>query len=599
MQRRHGRPELTPEELEKRYDHQPLSKILPLIRPYRYLLIGSLVTLVCFNMIGLVLPWMLKIAIDRVIPNADYLLFIVLCFVMIIIYLCRGLLRYVAAYLTDYAGIRAIVDMRQKLFKHLQSLSLRFYEEYRTGKLISNVISDVSLLQVLMRCMTQFGEQFFQILVTASLLLFINFNMGVVVLLTMPLHYVNFYFFRKVMRKESLQMQERMSEVSANLSETLTGVKVVKSFAKERSENLHFFQTLRPIVDIQMRVTTDAVGLWAIFDVLTLCTYLAVIGMGIAYVKDGSITIGEFVAFYTYVGMLINPINILSNLSLTVAQGMVGGSRIVRLFNTIPEIQEAPHPIHVKSLKGNIEFRHVMFSYDKEKRITINDFSLTIRPGQKVALVGASGSGKSTISNLLLRFYDIDSGVIKVDGMDIRQLSLESYRNHVGVVLQEPFLFSGTILENISYARPEAPDEEVRKAAEMANVLEFVEQLPEGFETIIGENGASLSGGQKQRLAIARAMLKNPEILILDEATSALDTVSEFYVQEALDRLMEGKTTLIIAHRLSTIRNADLIVVMEEGRIVQTGKHEELIAQPGVYQELYQTQAKVAKAGEA
>jgi len=596
MQRRHGRPELTAEELQKRYDHQPLSKILPLLRPYRFLLLGSLVTLICFNMIGLVLPWMLKIAIDRVIPNADYLLFIVLCFVMIVIYLCRGLLRYVAAYLTDYTGIRAIVDMRQKLFKHLQSLSLRFYEEYRTGKLISNVISDVSLLQVLMRCMTQFGEQFFQILVTVSILLFINFQMGVVVLMTMPLHYVNFYFFRKIMRRESLQMQERMSEVSANLSETLTGVKVVKSFAKERSENLHFFQTLRPIVDIQMRVTTDAVGLWAIFDVLTLCTYLAVIGMGIAYVKDGSVTIGEFVAFYTYVGMLINPINILSNLSLTVAQGMVGASRIVRLFNTIPEIQEVAHPIHVKSLKGEIDFRHVMFSYDKEKRITINDFSLAIHPGQKVALVGASGSGKSTISNLLLRFYDIDSGVIKVDGMDIRQLSLESYRSHVGVVLQEPFLFSGTILENIAYARPEASDEEVRKAAEMANVLEFVEQLPDGFETIIGENGASLSGGQKQRLAIARAMLKNPEILILDEATSALDTVSEFYVQEALDRLMEGKTTLIIAHRLSTIRNADLIVVMEEGRIVQTGTHAELIAQPGVYQELYQTQAKVARA---
>ena len=215
-------------------------------------------------------------------------------------------------------------------------------------------------------------------------------------------------------------------------------------------------------------------------------------------------------------------------------------------------------------------------------------------PGQKVALVGPSGSGKSTLSNLLLRFYDVNSGVIKVDNLDIRRLSLDSYRSHIGVVLQEPFLFSGTVRDNISYAKPEATEEEIEEAARMANVEEFITQLPDGYDTMIGENGASLSGGQKQRLAIARAILKNPSILILDEATRALDTVSEYLVQEALDRLMEGKTTIIIAHRLSTVRNADTIVVLDSGKIVQQGTHDELMAQPGIYRELYQTQRKMA-----
>ncbi|MBR2374097.1 MAG: ATP-binding cassette domain-containing protein, partial [Lentisphaeria bacterium] len=263
-------------------------------------------------------------------------------------------------------------------------------------------------------------------------------------------------------------------------------------------------------------------------------------------------------------------------------------------LNTIPEIKECDNPLYPSKLTGLIEFKHVSFYYTKEKPPVINDFSLTVTPGQKVALVGPSGSGKSTLSNLLLRFYDVNAGSIKVDNLDIRRLSLNAYHSHIGVVLQESFLFSGTVRENISYAKPEATVEEIEEAARMANVEEFISQLPDGYDTIIGENGASLSGGQKQRLAIARAILKNPSILILDEATSALDTVSEYLVQEALDRLMEGKTTIIIAHRLSTVRNADTIVVLDTGKVVQQGTHDELMAQPGIYRDLYQTQRKMA-----
>jgi len=592
MKRRVAEP--SRDEVLLKYENQPFDKIWKLIYPYRFMILGSMVTLILFNIVGLTMPWMLKIAIDRILPNADYLLFWIIAFVMLLFYFVRSLLRYIACYLVDYTGVRMMVDLRQKIFSHLQSLSLRFYEEYRTGKLISNVISDVAMLQILIRSLTTLGEQIFLLLLIACLLLLINWQLGLIVFITIPLHYINFHYFRRAMRKDSMVLQEKMSEISANLSETLTGVKVVKSFAKEHSESRSFFHNLRPVVDMQMRLTVETVGLWAVFDTLTLITYLGVIGIGIWYVKDNTITIGEFVAFYTYVGMLLNPINALANTSITIAQGMVGASRIVKLLNTIPEVREAPNPIIVDKLRGDIEFKNVMFSYSQEKGVTIDNFSLNISPGQKVALVGPSGSGKSTISNLLLRFYDITGGVIRVDGYDIRKLGLRSYRENVGIVLQEPFLFSGSIRDNIAYAvKREVSEEEIIAAARMANVEEFVMQLPDGYDTIIGENGASLSGGQKQRIAIARAVLKNPSILILDEATSALDTVSEYLVQDALDKLMEGKTTIIIAHRLSTIKNADTIVVLDRGKIVQLGTHDELMSQAGTYRELYQTQSRM------
>ncbi|MDD4181477.1 MAG: ABC transporter ATP-binding protein, partial [Victivallaceae bacterium] len=369
--RRRNIKDISSDDLVKKYDRQSLEKVLPLIKPYRGLLIAAICTLIMFNSIGITMPWLLKIAIDRVIPNADYMLFWVLCGAMLIIYTARVLLRYVASYLVDYTGIRIMVDLRQKVFRHLQSLSLRFYEEYRTGKLISNVISDVALLQMMVRTMIQLGEQVFQLILIAGLLLVINWKMGLLVFISLPIHFFNFYHFRKVMRKDALVLQEKMSEISANLSETLTGVKVVKSFSKERSECLNFFQNLRPVVDMQMRLTVWGVGLWTVFDMVSLATYLSTIGLGIIFVKDYSITIGEFVAFYSYVGMLLGPVNVLSGLTMTFTQGMVGASRIVNLLNTIPEITEVPNAIRPENIQGNIVFEHVNFGYGKGGALVI------------------------------------------------------------------------------------------------------------------------------------------------------------------------------------------------------------------------------------
>ena len=565
-----------------------------LIKPYRKLLIGAIISVMMFSNLGLVMPFMLKIAIDKILPNQDFQLYMVLCGGMILIALSRCMLRYLWSYLINYVQMRVLIDVRHKLFKHLQSLSLRFYQEYRTGKLISNVISDVGQLQQLIGITAQLCDQLILIVVIVIILVIMNFQMSLVALIIIPLHFMNMRHSHKIARVDTKAMQEKMSEISANLAETLNGVKVVKSFSKERTECRDFFISLRPTLDIHLRTHTQWTWCWNVADVISMCAYLAIIGLGTVMAQKGSMTIGDFAAYYSYMGMLLGPINALSAVSANITTGLVSAERITKLLNTTSEIKEDPHPVKVEHLNGNIEFNNVTFGYD-EKKPVLKNFCLKIEPGQKVALVGPSGSGKSTVSGLLLRFYDISSGEIKVDGINIKKLGIESYRNSIGVVLHDPFLFSGSIKDNIAYAKKGATDEEVKNAAVMANVEEFVTHLEQRYETVIGENGASLSGGQKQRLAIARAVLKNPSILILDEATSALDTVSEHLVQQALDRLMQDKTTVIIAHRLSTIKNADLIVVLNEGRIVQQGKHDELLAQEGIYKEMYFSQKKTVE----
>jgi len=563
-----------------------------LLKPYRNIIISGILSLVIFANLGLVLPWMLKIVIDRVLGASDMSLLYAIIGAIILIYAMRSVFFYVSHYLIFYISQRIMFDVRKKLFKHLQSLSLRFYTEYRTGKLISNIITDVARLeQMIFASIANIAVNTFTILFIMCMLFLMNSKLALICFIVLPLQFFNFLYFKKKITKENLDLSEKMSEISANLSETINGVKVVKSFAKERSENRSFVSHLMPVMDLTINLNMKGVYCWILAEIISILCIIFVITAGGIMVMGGKMTIGEFVAFYTYLGMLLNPIIQLSGLSTVISNGLAGASRIMNLLNTIPEIVEKENPIYLNNVSGLINFKDVNFGYNGKK--VIKDFSLTIKPGQKVAFVGPSGSGKSTVANLILRFYDVNKGGITVDGMDIRDLAIESYREKIGVVLQEPFLFSGTISENIAYAKKDAAKEEILVAAKMANVEEFVSKLEKGYETEIGENGTMLSGGQKQRIAIARAILNNPKILILDEATSALDTVSEFLVQDALDNLMKQRTTIIIAHRLSTIKNADIIVVMENGEIKQQGSHSDLIKTEGPYKKLYLTQEEM------
>ena len=566
-------------------------KVSALLKQYRRMLFLSAVTSIMFSSLALTMPLVLKIVIDRVLPSKDWGLFFLLAVSLIAVYTIRFTMRMITGFLGTYTVTRILLDVRQRIFKHLQSLSLRFYEEYRTGKLISNIISDVSLLQGLITLCIGMVDQIFTMIIITFAVFFINWKLALVAMIALPIHFLNFFIFNRYIRANARLLQEKMSEISANLAETINGIRVVKSFSKERAECRHFFSSMRPTVDLAVKMNQQGNVCHGIYESLTILTYLIIIGCGIVMVGQ-DFSVGDFVAFYTYIGIQVGPIAALAAQMNSVSQGLAGAQRIMKILRVIPEIKDAPNAAIAGRFKGHIQFDHVVFKYADAP--VLRDFSLDIQPGEKVALVGPSGCGKSTIGNLLLRFYDVVDGAIRVDGRDIREFTQESYRSNIGVVLQEPFLFSGTIHDNLAYGRPDASMEEIRQAARLANVEEFVEKLPHKYNTVIGENGASLSGGQKQRIAIARAVLKNPAILLLDEATSALDTISEKLVQQALDSLMEGRTTLIIAHRLSTISNADKIVVLKDGRIEQQGTHEELMAAGGTYRTLYETQRKAA-----
>lgn len=559
---------------------------LPLLKPYFLLIAGAVISLIIFSLTSLTLPYVLKIAIDDVLPNKNIRLLTVGIISIVLIFGIRLIFFYISHYLTYYTSQKILFDIRRKLFQHLQKLSVRFYQTHRTGKLISNVITDVGVIQQLISStLINLAVHCFLIILVMICLFIINWQLALICLVVIPFHAANFLYFKKEIRKNSLVRQEKVSEISGNLAEILTGSTVVKSFAKEKTESKHFITDLRKLFDMNLTIVMQGVWSSTFADILVLIGRLIALGSGAWFVFEGHMSIGEFVCFYSYLGMLFPSIVQLSSLSQVIAQGSASMTRIGRLLEESVEVEDEKNPITTDSFKGNIEFKNVTFAY--YGKAIIKDFSLNIKPGQSIAFVGQSGSGKSTIANLLVRFFDVTGGSIHIDGNDIRKYKMSNLRKNIGIVQQTPFLFSGTIFDNISYAKDGSSLEEVIEAAKKANIHEFIEEQEDKYDTVVGENGVNLSGGQRQRLSIARTLLKNPDILILDEATSALDNHSEKEVQKALEALMKGRTTITIAHRLSTIKNADSIIVLENGRIKQQGNHNELLSKDGPYKELY------------
>ncbi len=536
--------------------------------------------------LAMLMPLFLKLVIDEAIPGKNGPLLVGLVAASLALQGIRFSVSYGHEMLTHYIGQRTVFDIRKTLFHHLQLLHLSFYERSRTASLVNRVIHDAIAIQNFVNTASStISNSLVSLVIALGIMFFLDWQITLFCLCALPIYFVVIHRFRWQMKSKQHEVKERQSLLAGMLGETFAGIRVVKSFGQESVERRRFVHTIKDNFDVELELPLIGQRMNVSLGLLFAVFYGVVLLWGGSTVIGGGMSIGSYVAFLTYLTMLFTPIQNLSSLITVSTNARSGFERILDLLDIRPEITQCANPVVPASFEGRVTFDRVAFAYDPE-RPAIRDFSLDVPAGQVVALVGASGSGKSTLMSLLTRFYDVSDGRILIDGTDLRRLDYDVYRQQLGIVLQENFLFSGTVEENIRYGRPDATDEEIRNAALMANALEFIDEMPEGMTSQIGQAGVTLSGGQRQRIAIARCILKDPRILIFDEATSALDTRSESLIQDSMDTLMRGRTVFIVAHRLTTIRKADRIIVMEKGRMVECGSHDELLKIGGAYSAL-------------
>ncbi|MDO5037855.1 MAG: ABC transporter ATP-binding protein [Tissierellia bacterium] len=570
---------------------QPIRNILPYFKNYRHILLLDLFCAGLTTAAEIILPLILRYLSNLGANNLSALTS-ELVLKLALLYLVVKLVEIVAGYymtsLGHIMGARIETDMRSDIYTHLQSLSMNFYNEQRVGKLMSRITNDLFDI-------TEFShhapEEYFiatiKMVFTFVILIRIHVPLTLVVYLMIPLMVFFASRFRKKMRHAQTSQRKQIGALNASIQDSLSGVSVIKSFANEEIELDKFEEENSRFLGIKKVYYRSMAGFTSVSRFFDGVMYLLVILGGGYFMAQGQLEPGDLVVYVLYVSTMVATVRRIIEFTENFQKGVTGIERFQEIMDIEPDIKDSPNAIDLGEVKGAIEFKDVDFYYNEEEKI-LEGFNLQVAPGENVALVGPSGAGKTTVCNLIPRFYDVQGGAILLDGINIKDISLKSLRSHIGMVQQDVYLFNGTILDNIRFGKPQATEAEVFRAAELANALEFIQDLPEGFYTQVGERGVRLSGGQKQRLSIARVFLKNPPILILDEATSALDNQSEAVIQASLDQLSQGRTTLTIAHRLTTVQNAHRILVMdpEEG-IVEAGNHEELMEKKGRYYQLY------------
>jgi len=569
-------------------------RLLGYLKPYRKRVALAVFLLLCVTFTPILMPMIVRYTIDDVLPHKKWGALNLVFWMVLGLYAFRGLVSFSLNYLIGWLGQRIVFDLRFQSYRHLNRLSLAYYDTRQTGKIMARLTGDIDTIQYMISGgFVTFLADLFSVLALLLVLFTMQWRLALLAIAVIPLYVLNYKLFIRHIRPLSEQLRERWDAMLGVLQEKLAGITVVKAFVREDYETEQFMQTVRDNFTLSMKQMRLNRRLGAIAQIIRAVGTGLVLWYGGSLILRRQMQIGELLAFNGWIASLYDPAVRLVDFNVTLQWAGAAIDRVFETLDTRPEITDAPNALPIRQMQGAVSFRNVSFGYDRDTRV-LHDINLDVRPGEVIAIVGPSGSGKTTLVNLIARFYDVTEGQILLDGVDLRQVRLESIRRQIGIVSQESLLFSVTLRENIKYGYHDATDQEILQAAKNADLHEFILNLPQGYDTKIGEDGIKLSVGQKQRMSIARATLTNPRILILDDATSALDSKTEANVQASLERLMQGRTSFVIAHRLSTIMNADRIVVMEGGRIVDIGTHAELVSRPGVYQNLYNEQYKSA-----